>query len=294
MYIFEMYYEDFVNFIEIRMRMSHVYQPVMLMALLKNTGKCSVREIAKTILSHDESQLEYYENVVKNMVGKVLRDHGIVERYDGGYSLIGYENLDEAQVDSLVKLCEDKLDEYKAKRGSDIWKHRRVSGGYIPGTLRYEVLKDARFRCELCGISADARALEVDHIVPRNKGGTDSIDNLQALCYRCNAMKRDRDDTDFRRIAESYERRRTGCVFCETPSNDVVAENELAYAIRDAYPVTPLHTLIVPKRHAQGYFELGRAELNACHRLVELAKRNIDRTYARTISTAGFLSCWTR
>jgi ATP adenylyltransferase len=48
------------------------------------------------------------------------------------------------------------------------------------------------------GVNAEERALEVDHIVPRNKGGPDDLSNLQALCYRCNAMKRDRDDTDFK------------------------------------------------------------------------------------------------
>jgi hypothetical protein len=68
-------------------------------------------------------------------------------------------------------------------------------------TLRYEILKRAKFRCELCGISADEKALEVDHIVPRNRGGADDLPNLQALCYSCNAMKRDRDEVDFRGIA---------------------------------------------------------------------------------------------
>jgi hypothetical protein len=34
------------------------------------------------------------------------------------------------------------------------------------------------------------RALEVDHIVPRNRGGSDDLSNLQALCFRCNAAKR--------------------------------------------------------------------------------------------------------
>jgi hypothetical protein len=45
---------------------------------------------------------------------------------------------------------------------------RGLSG--TSGTIRYETLKAARFRCELCGISADQRALQVDHIMPRNSG----------------------------------------------------------------------------------------------------------------------------
>jgi diadenosine tetraphosphate (Ap4A) HIT family hydrolase len=53
------------------------------------------------------------------------------------------------------------------------------------------------------------------------------------------------------------------------PADSVVKENELAYAVRDAFPVTPLHTLVIPKRHIRGYFELGHSELNACHRLLE-------------------------
>ena len=78
--------------------------------------------------------------------------------------------------------------------------------------------------------------LEVDHIVPRSRGGTDDPDNLQALCYRCNAMKRDRDDTDFRGVGESYKRREQRCPFCEVPKDRVVGETELAYAIRDPFP----------------------------------------------------------
>ncbi len=35
------------------------------------------------------------------------------------------------------------------------------------------------------------RALEMDHIISRNQGGSDAITNLQALCFRCNAGKRD-------------------------------------------------------------------------------------------------------
>jgi ATP adenylyltransferase len=271
-----MTYEQLVDFVQNRMRMSHIYQPVMLITLLRGGGRSSTKEIARSILAHDESQVEYYEDVTKNMVGRVLRNHGIVEEERGAYSLVGYEDLDGAQVERLVELCRSKLDEYKERRGKRIWQHRRVSAGYVSGTLRYEALKGARFRCELCGVSADIRALEVDHIVPRNKGGTDDPDNLQALCYRCNSMKCDRDATDFRGVRESYERREPGCPFCEIPKGRMVAENELAYAMRDAFPVTALHTLAIPKRRVSGYFELGRAELNACQRLLEREKSAVE------------------
>ena len=116
----------------------------------------------------------------------------------------------------------------------------------------------------------------MDHIVPRRRGGTDDPDNLQTLCYRCNAMKRDRDDTNFRGVGEFYEQRERGCPFCEVPKERVVGEFELAYAIRDAFPAASLHTLVILKRHVQGYFELGRPELNACHRLLEQEKKMIE------------------
>lgn len=276
-----MTYGRLADFVQNRMRMSHVYQPVMLITLLRGGGKRSITEIARSILAHDESQVEYYEDVTKNMVGRVLRNHGIVEKRDDGYYLIGYDDLEDEQVEHLIELCEAKLDEYKKKRGKHIWQHRKASAGYISGTLRYEVLKRARFRCELCGVSADVRALEVDHIVPRSRGGTDDPDNLQALCYRCNAMKRDRDDTDFRGVGESYGRREQGCPFCEMPKDQIVGETELAYAVRDAFPVTQLHTLVIPKRHVHSYFELGRPELNACHRLLEQEKKVIEQADPR-------------
>jgi diadenosine tetraphosphate (Ap4A) HIT family hydrolase len=271
-----MTYEQLLDFVQNRMRMSHVYQPVMLMTLFRGGGSSSISKIARSILTHDESQIEYYENVTKNMVGRVLRNHGIVEKRDSEYSLVGYEDLNEDQVEYLIELCESKLVEYKERRGKRIWQHRKVSAGYVSGTLRYEVLRRARFRCELCGVSADVRTLEVDHIIPRNKGGTDDPDNLQALCYSCNSMKRDRDATDFRKVRESYERREPGCAFCEMSKDRVIAENELAYAVRDAFPVARLHTLVIPKRHESGYFELGRAELNACHSLLEQEKGAIE------------------
>jgi len=65
------------------------------------------------------------------------------------------------------------------------------------------------------------------------------------------------------------------CLFCEIPQDRIIASNELAYAIRDGFPVTPLHTLIIPKRHAVDYFGLTKEELLACHELIHQSKESI-------------------
>lgn len=266
------------TFIEKGMRMSHVYQPVMLMTLLEHGGKASVRDIATSILIHDESQIEYYEQITKEMVGRVLRKRQVVKKEGKDFELLDFNLLSEEQVAELLGLCQDKLAEFKGRRGATIWHHRKLSEGYISGTIRYEVLKRAKFRCELCGVSAEIKALEVDHIVPRNKGGSDDESNFQALCYSCNAMKRDRDDTDFRKVVESYGHREPGCPFCELPAHRVVLENELCIALADKYPVTPGHHLVIPKRHISDYFGLGRPELNAVHFLLEKLKEQFQQS----------------
>lgn len=137
-------------------------------------------------------------------------------------------------------------------------------------------MKRAKRHCELCGNDGEIKALEVDHIIPRNMGGTDDLSNLQALCYSCNAMKRDRDDTDFRAVNESFKIKDAECTFCNLSPESIVDENPLAVVIRDKFPVTPLHTLIIPKRHISNYFDLGSSEVSACNRLLEAAKHTLS------------------
>ena len=257
------------------MRMSHVYQPVMLRLLLGKNGRASVQDVARALLNEDRSQLEYYSEITKNMVGRVLANRGVVKREGRDYELLGYDHLTAEQVQELKTICERKLEEYVSRRGEAIWEHRRRSAGYVSGTLRYEVLKNARFRCELCGVPADERALEVDHIKPRNKGGPDEISNLQALCFSCNGMKRDRDDTDFRAVRAAYEHMEAGCPFCSTDGGMILLQNSLAVVVRDQYPVSEWHLLVVPKRHATDYFDLGSAEVRACQQLLAEARNFI-------------------
>jgi 5-methylcytosine-specific restriction endonuclease McrA len=55
---------------------------------------------------------------------------------------------------------------------------------------RFLVMKRDHFACRICGASGHGIKLEVDHIVPVAREGTDAMDNLQTLCYSCNRGKR--------------------------------------------------------------------------------------------------------
>ena len=55
---------------------------------------------------------------------------------------------------------------------------------------------------------------------------------------------------------------RKGCPFCEIAlEHDIIAENELAIAFYDSFPVSNGHTLIIPRRHIADYFELEQEEV---------------------------------
>jgi hypothetical protein len=57
---------------------------------------------------------------------------------------------------------------------------------------RFEVFKRDGFTCMYCGRKVPDVVLEVDHIVPRAKGGGDEVDNLITSCLDCNRGKGDR------------------------------------------------------------------------------------------------------
>jgi diadenosine tetraphosphate (Ap4A) HIT family hydrolase len=80
-------------------------------------------------------------------------------------------------------------------------------------------------------------------------------------------------------------KRENGCLFCSVGEERIIAENDLAFAIRDGFPVTELHSLVIPKRHVSDYFELSKEELLACNELLRIVKEEI---LARDTSVKGF------
>ena len=66
------------------------------------------------------------------------------------------------------------------------------------------------------------------------------------------------------------------CPFCQIPSERIIAQNEHAFAIRDAFPVSPGHTLIIPKRHVSSFFDITQEEKLALLALLDEAKAGLE------------------
>lgn len=119
---------EIITFINTKMKMSHVYQPLLIKTLVEAGGVATLNQLARAFAAADESQVRFYERRIKQMPLKVLK-------------------------------------------------------------------RDRK--CLLCGNGPDDAPLEVDHIVPQSKGGSNDITNLQVLCRPCNQGKSNQDDTDF-------------------------------------------------------------------------------------------------
>lgn len=66
----------------------------------------------------------------------------------------------------------------------------------IPKSIRFEVFKRDKFTCQYCGLSAPDVILEIDHIRPVSKGGTNDILNLVTACRDCNRGKTNKELSD--------------------------------------------------------------------------------------------------
>ena len=62
------------------------------------------------------------------------------------------------------------------------------------------------------------------------------------------------------------------CPFCHLPADRIILTNDFAIGIRDGFPVSNGHTLIMPKRHVGSFFETTPDERTALLDLLDIAK----------------------
>ena len=105
------------------------------------------------------TQIEYYTERVKRMVGKVLTGNGITRYDQGAHGLVGgvaegfcaAVELSDAERDQLLELCRQRLDAFREQRGEEVFAHRSRHRTPIGGSIKVRVLTRARGRCECCG-----------------------------------------------------------------------------------------------------------------------------------------------
>lgn len=66
------------------------------------------------------------------------------------------------------------------------------------------------------------------------------------------------------------------CVFCELPEERIYYESDLWLVVRDGFPISPGHTLIIPKRHVHDFFEINEHEHSTLQSVINIAKEQLD------------------
>jgi hypothetical protein len=114
--------------------------------------------------------------------GSVLRVlHLSVSRGAGGGDYSVSDNLYiKTLIDTLVKLWKRQLVMYKEQN----------TQGAIPTHIKNVVFQRDSGKCVQCGYTG--QYIEYDHRIPRSKGGTNTVDNVQLLCRMCNLRKGDK------------------------------------------------------------------------------------------------------
>ncbi len=70
------------------------------------------------------------------------------------------------------------------------------------------------------------------------------------------------------------------CPFCTLPPQRITYKNEFGVVIRDGYPISPGHTLVIPIRHIGSFFELELDEQAGLIALLNRAKKVLDQEFA--------------
>lgn len=65
------------------------------------------------------------------------------------------------------------------------------------------------------------------------------------------------------------------CIFCNKDNFDIIYSDQLFYVIRDKFPVTKYHTLIILKDHNKTFFDLGDDEIIQLNKIIKLQRNNL-------------------
>lgn len=240
------------EFLTSKMKMSGLYQPVIIKHLILENGQAALESIAKELTTLDEEAVEDYVQKLKIHPKAVLKKHGIAEIEKDSYRLL--MELGDTK-ENLLKICNEKILSYMEQRGLEPGR----PGGW--GIKRIKLIEKYPY-CTLCGTkpSDGTIGLDIDHIIPASKGGSDDESNLQVLCAKCNRAK----GNHFVISAESTHLKHlnhdSSCIFCTLSAERIKFKDSYILVVEDGYPVSKGHSLIIPVRHIPSALELHDVE----------------------------------
>lgn len=68
--------------------------------------------------------------------------------------------------------------------------------------LKNDIKKRDKYQCYICGKSLKNEEITLDHIIPKSRGGKDTLDNLATCCFSCNNLKADMSLEEFKYCIE--------------------------------------------------------------------------------------------
>ena len=69
------------------------------------------------------------------------------------------------------------------------------------------------------------------------------------------------------------------CIFCNIPADRILYQDDYCLYFRDAFPISPGHTLIIPKRHISSVFDANEMEHSAFFSALSVARQEIDKEF---------------
>lgn len=136
---------------------------------------------------------DWYENheIGRSTAYVLLRETGVTpskKRVPGVSQWVSF------LVGDQLRIMDDAANKFKRRaRVADAVGDKSVSR--VGPKLRMDILARDKYTCRICGAGRNEGAvLEVDHIHPASRGGTNDPENLQVLCRDCNVGKSDRID----------------------------------------------------------------------------------------------------
>ena len=172
-----------------------------------------IDKIIVSILKHDDYTLNFHRIISTPISSESINDlvQSFVIFFPVYDMVLNFASKKENRIFSLYeKFTYKNVSEFNITTENDDQSHININDvnilnkyldnkNIVKAGIRWQVFERDNFRCVACGASAqDGAILHVDHIIPRSKGGKDSMDNYQTLCHLCNIGKSNKSDRDLR------------------------------------------------------------------------------------------------